>query len=49
MDNPETKFILDILDTGQIHVREKAEAVIKNGQSRDNVNIGHTRQRRNKR
>jgi hypothetical protein len=48
MDNPETLAALSTQDTGQINVRENREA-IKNGQSRDTVNIEYTRQRTHKR
>jgi hypothetical protein len=44
MDNPETLEILGTLDTEQR--LEKTKGAIKNGQSRDSGNIGHTRHRR---
>jgi hypothetical protein len=43
MDNPETLAILGTLDTEQR--LEKTKGAIKNGQSRDSGNIGHTRHR----
>ena len=48
MGNPETLSTLSTQDTGQINVRENRGA-IKNGQSRDTVNIEYTRHRTNKR
>jgi hypothetical protein len=41
MDNPETLATLGTQDTGQR--LEKTKGAIKNGQSRDTGNIGHTR------
>ena len=46
MDNPETLATLGTQDTGQR--LEKTVRIIKNGQSRDTGNIGHTRHRTNK-
>ena len=43
MDNPETLAILGTQDTEQR--LEKTKEAIKNGQSRDSGNIGHTRHR----
>jgi hypothetical protein len=40
MDNPETLATLDTQDTGQR--LEKTKGAIKNGQSRDTSNIGHS-------
>jgi hypothetical protein len=42
MDNPETLATLDTQDTGQRQIKQGA---IKNGQSRDTGNIGHTKHR----
>jgi hypothetical protein len=43
MDNPKTLTILGTQDTEQR--LEKTKGAIKNGQSRDSGNIGHTRHR----
>ena len=48
MDNLETQTTLGIQDTGQINVTENI-GNIKNEQSRDTDNIGHTRHMTNKR
>ena len=45
MDNPETLATLGTQDTGK--KLEKTKGAIKNGQSRDNGNIGYTRHRTN--
>jgi hypothetical protein len=42
MDNPETLATLDTQDTGR---RQTKQGAIKNRQSRDTGNIGHTRHR----
>ena len=47
MDNLEKLATLGTQDTGQINVRENRRE-IRNGQSRDTGNIGHTRYRTNK-
>ena len=47
MDNLETLAMVGTQDTGQIML-EKTEGTIKNGQSRETGNGGHTRHRTNK-